>query len=442
MTHVLRCTGYELVKRDIVRAQGCFLYDAQGRRYLDLEAGVWCAALGHNHPRVNQVICEQLERVAHLGYRYTTHVVEGAAAAVLSTLARPECRTLGTRDAATTTGRDSADSDRGRGTPCTRMPVPRSDDAPGPRSAFSEGKCVFLSSGSEAVEFGVQVARRLIGQPLLLTLSDAYLAAYGSAGTKDPSEWYSFDWTSCAACPHAEWCDPGCPHLREIPWQRIGGWVFEPGSSSGLVRFPPLGLVLTLARLTQEQGGLLVVDEVTTGLGRTGAWYGFQHYGLDPDIVALGKGLGNGYPVSAVAMRGEVTEQLEESGEFHYAQSHQNDPLGCAVAKEVITVLRQERLVERSAEVGSAFLNELRHLVSRHDVVREARGRGLMIAVQFAPDERALVKPLYHELVERGFFVGCKPLANLLRFYPPLTVAKEDIGRLSRNLDHVLEALD
>ena len=120
MSRVLRCSGYELVKTDIVRAQGCYLYDAQGKRYLDLEAGVWCAALGHNHPRVNGVIRAQLDRVSHLAYRYSAEVVEQAAQAVLGTL------------------------------------------------PFPEGKCVFLSSGSEAVEFGVQVARRLSDRPLLL----------------------------------------------------------------------------------------------------------------------------------------------------------------------------------------------------------------------------------------------------------------------------------
>jgi acetylornithine/N-succinyldiaminopimelate aminotransferase len=320
VSHVLRCSGYELVKTDIVRAQGCYLYDADGKRYVDFEAGVWCAALGHNHRRVNQTTSAQIEQLTHIGYRYTNAVVERAAEVVLDTL------------------------------------------------ALAEGKCVFLSSGSEAVEFGVQIARRITGQPLLLTLSDSYLAAFGSAGKKNASEWYCFDWSVCAACPHTDECDPQCSRLSEIPWQRIGGLVFEPGNSSGLVRLPPRQVVQALVSLVQQQRGLLVVDEVTTGMGRTGTWYGFEHYALQPDIIALGKCLGNGYPVSAVAMSRDVAASLEKSA-FHYAQSHQNDPLACAIAREVITIMREQGLVERSARVGARFLRELELLGARHAIV-------------------------------------------------------------------------
>jgi len=399
MSRVLRCSGYELVRTDIVRAQGCYLYDAQGKRYLDLEAGVWCAALGHNHPCINRVIREQLDRVAHLAYRYSAEIVEQAAEAVLSTL------------------------------------------------PFPEGKCVFLSSGSEAVEFGVQVARRLSDRPLLLTLADAYLAAYGSAGRANVlsggttiREWYAVDWTECAACPHTEQCDPECIHLAAIPWSQIGGFVFEPGSSGGLVRFPPRSLVTTLAHWVQAQGGLVVVDEVTTGLGRTGAWYGYQHYDLQPDVVALGKGLGNGYPVSAVAMRGEVAERLMASAAtgFHYAQSHQNDPLSCAVAQAVIAVLREEGLVERSAATGAYFLSALQDLSERHSQIVEVRGCGLMIGVEFAEAGSPSVMALYRALLEQGCLAGCKPAADLLRFYPPLILETDQVDRSVVCLEAVL----
>jgi acetylornithine aminotransferase len=391
MSHVLRCSGYELVKTDMVRARDCYLYDAQGTRYVDFEAGVWCAALGHGNSRINRALQTQLAQIAHIGYRYTNNLVEEAASQVLDTV------------------------------------------------GLSNGKCVFLSSGSEAVEFGVQVARRLTEQPLLLTLSDSYLAAYGSAGRKSPDEWTCFDWSVCIACPHSERCDPGCSHLREIPFQRIGGLVFEPGSTGGLVKFPPTQLVHTLAERVKQMQGLIVVDEVTTGLGRTGAWYGFEHYNMQPDIVALGKGLGNGYPVSAVALAGDVSRGLEESS-FHYAQSHQNDPLGCAVAREVLAVLREDALVERSASVGTRFLQGLQRLGERHDVIRDVRGRGLMIALEFEDgDGPSLATSTYRRLLEQGFLPGCKPAFNILRFYPPLTIGEEDIARLLEELDRVLE---
>jgi acetylornithine aminotransferase len=157
--------------------------------------------------------------------------------------------------------------------------------------------------------------------------------------------------------------------------------------------------------------------------------------------VALGKGLGNGYPVSGVAMTSDVAYRLEGSA-FHYAQSHQNDPLGYAIAREVITVIREEGLIERSNQIGRRFLDELKHLGERHTVVKEVRGRGLMIAMEFGGgDERFSLASVYHELVARGFLVGFKPAANLLRFYPPLTIREKDIAQLLENLDTILESL-
>jgi acetylornithine aminotransferase len=388
MNHILEC--YEIVRTDIVRGQGCYLYDVHNNRYLDFEAGVWCAALGHNHPRINEVMREQLDRISHLGFRYTNELAEEAAVEVLDTV------------------------------------------------ALSNGKCTFLSSGSEAVEFGVQTARRLAGKPLLLALAGSYLAAYGSASRKSPEEWCSFDWNECITCLKADECDPRCRHLQEIPFERIGGLVFEPGNTYGLVKLPSKALVQNLANRIEQQGGLLVIDEVTTGLGRTGAWYGFEHYDLRPDIVALGKGLGNGYPVSAVVMTHDIADRLENSA-FRYAQSHQNDPLGCVVAKEVIAVIRQEGLIERSKQIGAHFVQKLEQLGERHKVIKEIRGRGLMLGLELDGNaEHPLVTSVYRRLLERGIIVGYSPAAKFLRFYPPLTIGENDIAQLVENLDDIL----
>ncbi len=390
MDHILNCSGYASSQVEIVRGEGTVLYDACDKEYVDFEAGVWCAALGHGHPRVAAALRAQTSRIAHLAYRYDNPVIEEAAVALLERLALPD------------------------------------------------GRCVFLSSGSEAVEVGIQAARRLSGRPLLLTLSDTYLAAYGSAARLDPSEWHAFDWSGCAGCDERTGCDPECERLRDVPFEALGGFAFEPGNSGGLVRLPPRKLVHSLAERIQKGGGYVVIDEVTTGLGRTGRWFGYQHYDLQPDIVALGKGLGNGYPVSAVALTRRVAEGLNAI-DFHHAQSHQNDPLGCAVAREVLAVLREEGLVDRSARLGVPFLEALDDLVARHGRLAEARGRGLMIALEFAENAQTSVTDAYHALLERGFIVGCKPTARILRFYPPLIVGEKEIERLVEALDAILE---
>lgn len=389
MKPILDCTGYELWRDDVVRASGACLFTAGGERIVDFESGVWCAGLGHAHPRVQAVMHAQLDRALHLGYRVESALAAAAARAVLESL------------------------------------------------SFAAGKCLFLASGSEAVELAAQMARRVSRKPLLLGLTGAYLSAYGTTGSRPPAEWILFDWAACAECPRHADCDPGCPRLAEIPFDRIGAFVFEPGNSGGLVRLPPRGVVQALAAQAAGEGGLLAVDEITTGLGRTGVWYGFQHYDLAPDLVALGKGLGNGYPVSAVAMRGQVARALEEQG-FHYAQSHQNDPMGCVIACEVLAILRDERLIERSARVGASFLLELEALASRHSAVRQVRGRGLMLAMELHPDCRPALRDIHRALLDRGLLVGCKPQANLLRFYPPLVIGESEIEQLVSGLDEIL----
>jgi acetylornithine/N-succinyldiaminopimelate aminotransferase len=383
MDNILQC--HEIFKTDFVRGENCYLYDSQGRRYVDFESGIWCTVLGHCHSRLNRVMRAQIDRVIHLGTRYP-HVLAQAAAI----------------DVVDVVGMD-------------------------------EGKCVFLSSGSEAVELGVQIARRTTGRQLLLTFSNCYLAAYGSAGKKSADEWWLLDWSLCANSDSYE-----C--LEEIPFDRIGAFVLEPGGSgSGFVQFPPTRLVREIAQRVTQEGGLLMVNEITTGMGRTGKWFGFQHYGIQPDIVALGKGLGNGYPVSAVAVRRDIAERLEHDG-FRYAQSHQNDPLGCAVAREVIAILREEDWVERGALVGKFFLDELQRLEEKHAIVKEARGRGMLLALELHPNQDLHAQSIYETLLKHGFLVGCYPAGNVLRFDPALTMQKKDIVGLLDDLIAILGA--
>jgi len=172
-------------------------------------------------------------------------------------------------------------------------------------------------------------------------------------------------------------------------------------------------------------------------MGRTGKWFGFLHYDIEPDIVSLGKGLGNGYPVSAVAMRREVAECVEASG-FRYAQSHQNDPLGCAVACEVISVMREEGWIETGASKGEFFLEGLKRLAEKHPIVKDARGRGMLLGLELCPHGHFSAETAYRKLLENGFLVGYYPAGKILRFDPALTIEKEHIEELLKVLDGIL----
>ena len=385
MDHILRC--HDIANINLVRGENCYLYDERGKRYVDFESGIWSTVLGHSHPRIVQVMSRQIAQVIHLGPRFPGSLAEEAARDVLD--------------------------------------ITRIDD----------GKCVFLSSGSEAVEFAVQAARRVTGKRLLLTFTSSYLGAYGSSGRKSADEWHLFDWDVCANADQSD-----C--LAETPFERIGGFAFEPGGSGlGFVRFPPKQLVQNIVQRVRQEGGLIVANEVTTGMGRTGKWFGFQHYDIQPDIVALGKGLGSGYPVSAVAMKRDIAEDLENSG-FRYVQSHQNDPLGCSVAREVIAILREENWVERGNAIGAYFMEQLRQLGERQPVVKEARGRGMLLALEFHPHASFSASTAYQSLEEQGFLVGCYPAGNILRFDPALTIEKKDLDHLVDRLDRILETAE
>jgi acetylornithine aminotransferase len=386
--------GHELILRDIVSAEGSWLTDAGGKRYLDLESGVWCASLGHSHPRILRVIAEQSARIAHAGFNYTCAIVEEAAREILALL------------------------------------------------EFDGGKCVFLCSGSEAIEYGVRVAGMVKRDPLLLTLADSYFGAYGSASLRRPGEWFAYDWLECAECPDSRDCDGGCGRWASIPFDAIGGFLFEPGSSSGLVRFPPEKLIRAIVEAVRARGGFVLVNEVTTGVGRTGAWFGFQHYGIAPDFVALGKGIGNGYPVSVAACSPRLVARLDGQP-VAWATSHQNDPLGAAVALEVVRVIQEERLIAWAGDVGKQLAAGIARAAQRTGRIRAARTRGLMVAVELERDaETSSTARVHKELVSRGYLVGRRPGINVLRIDPSLTIQREELAGFIVAFESVLAELD
>ena len=388
--HFIWYPGHDLLLRDIVRAENCHLYDSEGKRYVDLESGVWCTSIGHGNPRILRAITEQSARIAHTGFGYSNRIVEEAAREILSLL------------------------------------------------GFEDGKCVFLCSGSEAVEYGVRVAQSVINRPLLMTMMDSYFGAYGSASRKQEDELFCFDWAACTACPYADECDERCEHWAAIPYDNIGGFLFEPGSSSGLVRFPPEKLIRNIIAVVKENDGLVLVNEVTTGVGRTGLWFGYQHYGISPDIVAMGKGIGNGYPVSVTAFAPGVIERLG-GRPVKYAQSHQNDPLGAAVAREVVEIIKEEGLIERGKGIAAILLSGLEGIKDRTGQIKEIRSRGLMVALELRDDPKgSFTSRTHRELVRRGYVSGRRPGVNVLRLDPSLTIDQKDIEGFLETFEAVL----
>lgn len=387
MENILDCTGHELKVPNIVRSDGVYLFDADEKRYIDLESGVWCTALGHNNRRINDVIKDQVDRIMHVGFCYSSEIVDEAAKSLL-TIAN-----------------------------------------------FNNGKCVFLSSGSEAIEILRQISRVLsVKEHKTLTLHDAYLGSYSSVINRGRN-WYSFNWEKCETCPKKEECDPTCELLQNIP-QDVSEFIFEPGSASGFVRFPPKALIQRIVTIVRKNGGLVLANEVTTGIGRTGKWFGYQHYEIEPDMVAIGKGIGNGYPVSTALVSPGIASELQESS-FSYMQGHQNDPLGAAVVREVIQTIIDQNLIDRAQKIGMIFYEQLNSLIDGK-VITGIRGRGLMFAIDLASEKTT--SEIYDKLIEHGYIVCNR--GSFLRIDPPLIITEKLFSEFVDKLSFIVASIE
>jgi acetylornithine aminotransferase len=366
---------YNTTDKLLVRSSDCYQYDSDGNEYIDFESGVWCTNLGHSNDRIIKRIELQMKESIHHGYRFRNRHSEALSEELLRI------------------------------------------------SGIREGSSVFLSSGSEAVNLSITLACQITRREKYLTIDNSYLSAYGP-GKISPAN------TQKVNTPFNE-----RRQIKKINFNEIAAFVIETGGASvDMVRIPKYSFILDIINHAKDVGCLLIADEVTTGIGRTGKWFGFQYYNFIPDMVVTGKALGNGYPVSAVTVNKEVADEFNKNP-FRYAQSHQNDPLGCAIGLEVIKTIEENKMLDACQNTGAYFKKELAVLKGRHrDKIKEVRGRGLMLALELADviDGSQIDKKLF----DNGLIVGFK--ANTFRFLPPLIITKNDIDKLTRTIDRLL----
>ncbi|MBK8806322.1 MAG: aminotransferase class III-fold pyridoxal phosphate-dependent enzyme [Bacteroidales bacterium] len=202
-------------------------------------------------------------------------------------------------------------------------------------------------------------------------------------------------------------------------------------SASGIVKFPDKILIKTLGEKIKSTGGLLISNEVTAGFGRTGKWFGFEHYEFSPDIISVGKALGNGYPISGVCVSKAISDEFCKNS-FRYAQSHQNDPLGCAIGIAIIEYYISENIIAKANETGLYFSKSLHNLLEAYNSdIKEIRARGMMLSMELYSTEKA--EALYSYLLEKRFLIGLKQ--NTIRFMPPLVITKNQIESLIEHID-------
>ena len=407
--HVLMAMPY--ADNLIGHASGSTLHDLDGNQILDLAAGQFCSILGNNHPKYVEAIVQQLKQVAHVGTQFLSPIVLEAAAKFAAV-------------------------------------------APGGLS-----KSIFLSTGTEANECAISLAKTYTGKKGVvgfnrgyygLSLATKSLTSIFSAGDRHGSgptvpESFRFLAPHCFHCPvnsHYPECDFVCLDSSiEIALPRahdIAAIIVEPIFSAGGVIVPPPGYLMRLKAFAQELGALLIVDEAQTGFGRTGKWFACEHHDLKPDILVVSKSSGGGFPVSGVITTDAIADQVADRGWLHLA-SHQCDPLPAAALAATIDIVREENLVDKAAEDGRYFIDRLQQLKAKHPVIVDVRGLGLMIGMEIGNSQSDSGHDLCMLIVAlseaRGVHLTYTYYEPVIRLMPALTVTRREIDLAISVLD-------
>jgi 4-aminobutyrate aminotransferase len=387
----------------VERAEGIYLYDKDGRRYMDFLSGFGACNAGHNHPRIVAAARAQMERMVH---------------APLGVVA-PEA-TL-------------------------RLAWELGRIVPGAADMY-----FFGNSGAEAVEGALKLARYATGRRAIIAFLGAFHGRTMGAASVTTSKVkyrvgqgpflpdiyyarYPYPFRSAAASPEAcarEALDD-LERLLEyvIAPQEVAAFLVEPIQGEGGYVIPPAEWLGELRRLADRHGILLIADEVQTGFGRTGQWFACQTLGVEPDILCLAKGIANGFPLGATAARGEL---MGKWGPFSHGTTFGGNPISCAAALATLEVIRDEGLLENARLQGAFLMEQLRELQAETPIIGEVRGVGLMIAVEFVRPGAAKEpgSEAAHRILQRSLEAGlltypCGHWSQTIRLIPPLTVTRE-----------------
>jgi predicted acetylornithine/succinylornithine family transaminase len=365
-----------------VRGEGTLLFDDAGNRYLDFLAGLAVVSLGHAHPAVSKALCEQSRTLLHVSNLFATQPQQEVATTI--------DRLLG-----------------------------------------GGGRVFFANSGAEANECAIKLARKWGGYG-----KHGVVSAYGSfhgrtmltlAATGQPAKHEPFQ-PMPEGFRHVAWLDIAALESAIDP--SVAAVLLEPVQGEGGVNPATTEYFHAVRALCDERGLLFMVDEVQTGLGRTGRWFGFEHFDVRPDVVTMAKALGNGMPIGACWARDEVAEAFVPGD---HATTFGGQPLAAAAARAVLQVMEDEDVPTRARERGAYLTKSLEALPG----VTGVRGLGLLLGA-------ALEQPIAKDVAAAALAAGLVINAvneSTLRFAPPLLVSTEEIDEAVGILEAVLEAV-
>ncbi|HMC98352.1 MAG TPA: aspartate aminotransferase family protein [Flavobacteriales bacterium] len=378
-------TGPDPLALDIVGAEGCWLTDRDGKRYLDLVAGLAVNNTGHRHPQVVTAIKEQCDRYLHV-IPYGEFVQE------------PQVRFAERLIGVLPAGLDQV---------------------------------YFVNSGTEAVEAALKLAKRVTGRPGLVACDKSYHGStHGSLSvTGNETKKYRYR----PLLPGVRFIGFNDPKDLDVIDTNTAAAIVEPIQGDAGVRLPDIGWMKALRDRCDRVGALLILDEVQTGFGRTGRLFAFEQFDVVPDILVLGKALGGGLPMGAFVAPRRHMELLSHDPVLGHITTFGGHPLACVAGLAALDVLLREDLVRNAERMGELFKGSL-----VHSKIREVRGEGLMLAVELG--DAARVRHVVMDLLRHGvlgfWFLSC-PTA--FRIAPPLIITPEEVHKACAA---ILEALD
>ncbi|HXI73679.1 MAG TPA: aspartate aminotransferase family protein [Verrucomicrobiae bacterium] len=407
------------------RAKGVHVWDAEGKKYLDLTAAFGVAAAGHANPNVVKAGQKQMARLLHAMGDVHPHALKAQLARELSRIT----------------------FERWSNPPDLKSPDPRSQ-TPNP---VITGKVIFSNSGFEAVESALKTAMLATGKRGVIAFEGAYHGlGYGALNATHREHFRSPFRSQLREFGHFVKFPTEAEHLSQIEkWIRqifrrhkIGAILVEPIQARGGINLPPEEFLPLLRKLCDEHGALLILDEIYTGFGRTGKWFACEHSGVIPDVICLGKALTGGFPLSACVGRADLMDAAwpASTGEAIHTSTFLGHPVGCAMALAQISEIRRLKLCERSAALGAHLLELLSTINYQLSTIR---GLGLMVGIELTlPNGKpatvaalAAIKTLLH----RGYvFLPEGEYGNVISFTPPLTITKAQLTKAVGALKKVL----
>lgn len=409
--------GSDFYPEIVERAQGCYVWDAAGRKILDFTSGQMCATVGHSHPNIVAAIKQSCDSALHLFSGMIPRSVVELAAALARIVPRPLRKSL------------------------------------------------LLSTGSESNEAAIKMAKLRTGGFEVVGLGGSWHGVTGNAGSvsfaSDRKGYgpgmpgtFVIPEPNAYRCPvkHCrDKCDRTCMKIgfEMYDMQSAGApaaVIAEPVISAGGVIVPPEGYFDALQAESRKRGMLLIFDEAQTAFGRLGHWFASSWLKVTPDIMTVSKTLGGGMPLAAVITNDEVEEICHQRG-FSFYTSHVSDPLPSSVGLAVLQTIEQERLLERSQEMGAYLAQGLRSLQERHEEIGDIRGMGLLRGIELVRDRET--REPHHELgalttrrcMELGLSMNIRrrpERGSVWRIAPPLTVGREEIDIAMTIFDQAL----